>query len=163
MLHPENNIIAQIIAGGVGGAVKNGYNISLKNVHRCLLVCIIEQGADATQTTISPKQSSSGAGTAVGTDEKALTNNVNIYYNENCVTSNLLTKGTAAKTYQTDVNVSRTKMVIFDIVPAECMDIANGYDVLCVNTTDPAAANSLICIAILDPVRFAPLPTVFAD
>ncbi len=163
MFHPELNQIAQIIPMGVGGAGKNGINISLKNVQRAFIVCLIEQGVDATQTTFTLAQSSGNAGSATGTGEKALTNNVNLWYNENCALNNVLTKGTAAKSYQTDIQQSRTKMVIFDIIPAECMDIANGFDCIVVNSSDPAAANIAAAFAILEPARYAPLPTVFAD
>ena len=162
LFHPANNIIAQLIPMGVGGAVKNGINISLKNVHRAFIVCVIEQGADATQTTFTLQQSSGNAGSAAGTGEKALTNTVDLYYNENCALSNLLTKGTAAKSYQTDINQSRTKMVVFDVIPEQCMDLAGGFDCLVVNTSDPAAANVAAAFAILVP-RYGPLPTVFSD
>ena len=72
LLHPANNILAQIIPMGVGGAGKNGINISLKNVHRAYVVCVIEQGADGTRTRFSLRQSTGGPGTAAGTLEKAI-------------------------------------------------------------------------------------------
>lgn len=163
MFHPENCGFAQIIPMGVGGAAKNGINISLKNVHRAFIYCIIEQGADATQTTWTLQQSTGNAGSAAGTGEKALTNNVNIWYNENCALNNVLTQGTAAKTYQTDANQSRTKLVVFDIVPEQCMDLANNFDCIVVNASDPAAANVAAAFAVLVPERYSPLPTVYAD
>jgi len=161
--HPEMNQVAQIIPFGAGGAAKNGINISLKNVHRAFIYCIIEQGSDATQTTFTLAQSSGNAGSASGTGEKALTNNVPIYYNENCALDNTLTAASAAKSYQTDVNQDRTKMVVFDIVPQACMDLANNFDCITVNASDPAAANVAGAFAVLVPDRYAPLATVFAD
>jgi len=161
MLH-QNNQVAQIIPMGVGGAVKNGINISLKNVLRALIYCFIEQGADATQTTFTLQQSTANAGSATGTGEKALTDNVEIYYNEDCALNNVLTRGTAAKSYETDVEQSRTKCVVFDVVPAACMDVAGGFDCIVVNTTDPGAANIAFVFAILEP-KYSPMTTVFTD
>ena len=162
-MNPSLNCFAQIIPMGVGGAVKNGINISLKNVHRAFLYCVVQQGADATQTTFTPAQSSGNAGSASGTAEKALSQAVPIWANQNCALSNLLTAQTAAKSFQTDINQTRTKIVVFDIVPEDCMDIANGFDCIVMNTTDPAAANIVGVFAILEPARYVPLPTVFAD
>lgn len=160
--HPSLNQLAQIIPGAVGGAVKNGINISLKNCKRAFIYVIIEQGADATQTTVTLAQSSGNAGSASGTGEKALTDVCNLWYNENCALNQVLTKGTAAKSYQTDVNQSRTKMVVFEVIPGQCMDLANDFDCIVINSTDPAAANSLIAFAILDAAH-GPLPTVYSD
>lgn len=161
--HPESNQVAQIIPFAAGGAVKNGINISLKQIHRCFIYCVIEQGADATQTTFTLAQSSGNAGSATGTGEKALTNNVPIFYNENCALNQVLTAATAAKSYETDINQSRTKMVVFDIVPQACMDLANNFDCITVNSSDPGASNVAGAFAVLIPERYAPLATVYAD
>jgi len=158
----QKNQVAQIIPMGVGGAGKNGINISLKNVLKAYIYCFIEQGADATQTTFTLAQSSGNAGSAAGTAEKALTDNVNIYYNENCALNNVLTKGTAAKAYETDVNQSRTKLVVFEIFPEACMDLANGFDCIVVNASDPAAPNIAFAFALLEP-KYAPLSSVYTD
>jgi hypothetical protein len=161
--HPSMNALAQMIPFGVGGAVKNGININLDLVHRAFVVCLIQQGADGATPTITLGQSTVGAGTGTGTSEKAMSADCPVYYNQNCATSNLLTKATAtlgAYTFGNDQ--SRTKMAIFEVDPSLCMDVANGFDVLVLNTSDPAAANILGAFAILEP-RYGPLPTVFSD
>ena len=161
-LHPENNIMAMLIPTTPGGATKNGINISLKNVQRAYIVCINEKGADATQCTWTLAQSSGNAGSATGTGEKAMTNNVPIYFTDSAALSNLLAAATAAKSYQQAVTQSVTQIVVFDIVPESCMDVAGGFDCVTINTSDPAAANYITAFALLVP-RYSPLPTVFAD
>lgn len=162
MFHPELGQLAEIIPMTVGGAVKNGINISMKGVHRAFIVCKVQQGADGTQTTFTLAQSSGNAGSASGTGEKALTNNVDIWVNQNVALATALTKQTAAKAFQTDTEQSRTKLVVFDVRPAACMDVAGGFDCITVNSTDPAAANTINAFAILE-TRYAPAATPFAD
>jgi len=161
-LSAEANFIAELVPSAVGGGAMNGINISLKNVSRCLIVCVNRKGADATQCTWTLAQSSGNAGSAAGTGEKAMTNNVPIWYSDGFGTSNLLTAATAAKSYQQAATQSVTQCVVFEIVPELCMDLANGFDCVTVNASDPGAANSVYAYALLDP-RYSPLPTVFSD
>jgi len=166
--HPENNAMPDIIPFGIGGAAKNGINISLKNIHKAFVVCVVQQGADGTQVTFTLRQSTANAGSATGTDEKDVTKTCRVWYNENCALSNIVALATAiaaptAQTYVTDIQQSRTKKVIFEVIPAECMDIANGFDCITVNSTDPTVANIVGAFVLLDPIRYAPLPTVYAD
>lgn len=161
-MHPSFLNMAQIIPMGVGGGVKNGINISLKNANRAYIYCLVQKGADATQTTFTLAQSSGNAGNAAGTNEKAMTNNVPIYISDSFALDNTLTAATAAKAYQCAATQSVTQAVVFDIDPAACMDVANGFDCITVNTTDPGAANTVCAYALIDP-RFSPMPTPFAD
>lgn len=161
--HPEHNGYIVIHPMAAGGSTISGINISLKQAQRCFIYCEIEQGADATQTTFTLAQSSGNAGSAAGTGEKAMSANVPIFYNENCATNNVLSAATAAKSYQTDTGQSRTKLVVFDIEPAVCMDLANNFDCITCNATDPGAANICGIKALIVPERYSPLATVFAD
>jgi hypothetical protein len=161
-LSAENNIFASIAPSAVGGAVVSGINISLKNVQRALIYCVVQKGADGTQITWTMAQSSGNAGSAAGTAEKALTNVVPIYISDTAVGTNLLTAATPAKAYQTAITQGVTQVVCFDIVPELCMDLANGFDCVTVNATDPGALNSSYAFAILEP-RYTPLPNVFTD
>jgi len=161
--HPQNeNFPIMIIPTTPGGAGKNGINISLKNAHKAYIICINEKGADATQCTWTLAQSSGNAGSAAGTNEKAMTNVVPIWYTDNAALDNSLTAATAAKSYQQAVTQSVTQIVMFEIVPEQCMDIANGFDCVTVNASDPAAANYITAFAYIEP-RFAPMPTPFSD
>lgn len=161
-MNPTLNCIAEIIPQGVGGAGKNGINISLKHAHKAWIVCRNRKGADGTQCTFTLAQSSGNAGSASGTGEKAMTNNVPIYYSDNFSASNLLTKAADGKAYQQAITQAVTQVVIFEIVPESCMDLAAGFDCITVNASDPAAANTVSADAII-MARFCPLPTVFAD
>lgn len=159
----ESNFYADLIAPTVGGAAKNGINISLKNAQKALLYCIIKQGADGTQTTWEVVQSSGNAGSASGTGEKAITNNVPIWISDTAAGTNLLTATTAAKVYQTSITQSVTKVVVFEIVPELCMDLANSFDCVTVNTQgDPGAANTVHAFALIVP-RYSACPNVFTD
>lgn len=159
---PECNILAQLAPMSVGGAVVNGINISMKNVQRALIYCFVQKGAVATQVTWTLAQSSGNAGSAAGTGEKALTNNVPIYISDSFAGSNLLTETTAAKAYQNAATQSVTQVVCFDVVPELCMDLASGFDCITVNATDPTADNYACAFALLYP-RYAPMPTVYSD
>ena len=160
--HPSLNTLAQLAFFGID-AVRDGYFISLKNVHRAFIFVIVEQGADATAHVLTLKQATAGAGTTTGTGEKALLVNSPVYYNENCKINNIMTAGTAALgVYTMDANQSRTKMVVFEIVPERDMDMANSFDCIGIDISDLGAANVGGAFAILEP-RYGPLPTVFAD
>lgn len=167
MFHPELNQIAMLAAFGLDNT-RDGIFINLKTVHRAFICVIVEQGADATQHTFTLKQATAGAGTATGTSEKALLVNTPVLKNENCFTgateSNLLTAVTSTLgAYQSDVNASRTKMFVFDVLPERDMDIANGFCCIGIDFTDLAAANNAGAFAILVPSRYSPLGNVFAD
>jgi hypothetical protein len=160
--HPQNQQVAEIVPSGVGGGVKNGINLSLKNAHRAFIYCFNRKGADATQCTWTLQQSSGNAGSAAGTGEKNLTNPVPIYYSDGFDTSNVLTATTAAKLYQQAITQSVTQLVVFEVVPEACMDLAGGFDCIVVNASDPGAANSVHAFAVIEP-RNCPLPTPFSD
>lgn len=164
-IHPQTPYIVQIVPSGVGGGVKNGINISLKNAHCAEIWCFNEKGADATQCTWTLQQSSGNAGSATGTGEKALTNNVPIWYSDGFQADHTLTETTAAKAYQQAITQSVTQVVRFTIVPEECMDINNAstpFDCIVVNASDPGAANSVHAFAVIWP-RFEPLPNTLTD
>jgi hypothetical protein len=161
-LSAENNILAFIVPPGVGGAVKNGINLSLKNVLHALIYCVVQKGADGTQTTWTLAQSSGNAGSASGTGEKAMTGNVPIYYSDSAAGSNLLAATTAAKAYEQAITQSVTQVVCFDITPELCMDLDNGFDCIVVNSSDPGAANIAFAFALLEP-RYTPALTAYTD
>lgn len=161
MFHPEQNALVELVAGAVGGGAKNGLNVNLSNVQKAYIYCFNNKGADATQCTWTLQQSTGGGGSATGTGEKALTNNVPIWFTDTFQLSQVLAPTTAAKAYQQSAEQSRTQCVVFEVVPEACMDIAGGFDHIVVNASDPGAANSVHAIAILIP-RYAPLPDVLA-
>ena len=162
MLSVEHNIFAQLIPSAVGGAVKNGINISLKHAHRALIFCVTEKAGNATQVTWTLAQSSGNAGSAAGTGEKAMTAAVPIYICDDAALTNVFTAATAGVAYVNAVTASVTQVVVFEITPELCMDVANGFDCVTVNTTDPGGTNSVYAFALIEP-RYNPLPSVYVD
>jgi hypothetical protein len=165
MFHPELNLIANLTTWEMDNT-RDGTYISLKGVHRAFICVIIHQGVDATVHTVTLKQATAGAGTATGTGEKAFAVAVPCYYNQTgWATSNLLTASTTSAvgvfTFGADQSVD--KLLVIDIVPERDMDITNGFDCVSVNFSDLGAANSGGAFALLMPVRYAPMKTVYAD
>ena len=154
--------LAEIVPSGVGGGVKNGINVSLKNCHKAEIYCINRKGADATQCTWTLAQSTANAGSATGTGEKAMTNAVPIDYSDGFGTDNALTAATAAKTYQQAITQSVTQVCVFTIIPEQAMDLANSFDCVVVNASDPGAANIIHAFAVLHP-RFDPITNPLTD
>lgn len=114
--------------------------VSLKNVVRAWIVVYITQGA-ANTVQLDPVQATAVAGTG----SKALTNNCLIWSNLDVATNDTLTSRTAAKTYTTDAGV-KNKIVVFQIDPAETMDITNSFD--CIGLTTGASSASNITSAL---------------
>jgi hypothetical protein len=164
-INPQTPYIVEIVPSGVGGAVKNGINVSLKHAHMAEIWCFNNKGADATQCTWTLQQSSGNAGSAAGTGEKALTADVPIRYSDGFQADNALTAATAAKAYQQAVTQSVTQVAVFTVVPELCMDINNAstpFDCITVNASDPGAANSVHAFAVIWP-RFDPVSNPLAD
>jgi len=167
MFHPELNQIAILNAIHVDGTA-DGVYISLKDVHRCFIVIIHEQTAEGTASTYTLKQATAGAGTTTGTSEKALLVAGVAYANQNCFTgateSNILAAVTPTLgAYALNNSQSRTKLLVFDVLPDRDMDIANGFDCISVDATDIAAGNASVAFAILIPTRYSALGNVYAD
>jgi len=164
MFHPELNQLA-LMAIFSKDDLRDGTYISLKGVHRAFVCVMIHQGADATLHTVTLKQATGGAGTATGTAEKALLVNSPIYYNETTwASTNVLTAGTVTLgAYVFGADQTRSKLLVFDILPERDLDIANGFDCIGIDFTDLGATNAGGAFAILIPSRYAPLESVYAD
>jgi hypothetical protein len=139
-----------------------GINISLKNALKAYVVAIHRSGAAAAQGVVTLAQSTGNAGSASGTGEKALTNNVPIWINEASDADSLLTATTAAKAYTFDINQTRTKIAVFEVDPIACMDLPNGFDCLVANVTGGDALNFIDVFAIIEP-RYSPAGNFLAD
>ena len=160
--------IAEILPIAVLTGGRNGINICLRNYHRAFVVCKMTAGANGTAEVFTLAQSSGAAGTAAGTGEKVLTHNVPFMYCNDCGLTEdggqdvNWTVGTPAKAWTTDTAQSKSKICIFDIVPEDCLDLANNFDGITVNTTGSSSAHSGEVFAILLP-RYKPPLTVTSD
>lgn len=107
---------------------------SLKNALKAYIVCHVNQG-NAAQVTLSPLQGSDVSGTG----SKAITATP-IWADEDEATSDALVSKTAAATFQTSA-ATKDKVVVFEITPEQCMDIANSFDCIAIQTSASNAAN----------------------
>ncbi len=127
-----------------GSLITSGY-VNLRNALKAWLVVKINQGNAAT-VAITPQQATS----LTGTGAKALGNSgltsqpgAQIWLVDNTSTSggsDLLVAQTAALNFTTDALLQQ-KIVIFEIVPEEFLDIPNGFNHLGVSIAASNAAN----------------------
>jgi hypothetical protein len=130
----ENAAIVEALAPAADAAGRAGDYVSLKNGSRLFIVVHITQGNAAT-VALTVFQASAVAGTG----EKAITNTVPIWSNLDTATSDALVRRTDAVSYMTDAAV-KNKVVVFQI-DAASLDVANGFDCVCVKTGASNAAN----------------------
>jgi hypothetical protein len=107
---------------------------SLRNALKAYIVAHINQGA-ANTVQLSVMQATAVAGTG----GKAVTA-VPIWSNLNTGTNDTLVARTAAATYTTDAGLT-DKLVVFEITPESCMDLANGFDCISLSTGASNVAN----------------------
>jgi len=106
---------------------------SLKGALKAYVVAHINQGA-ANTVALTLNQATAVAGTS----PKAITA-VPIWSNLDTSLNDTLTARTAAASYTTDAGI-KDKIVVFEITPESCMDIAGGYDCISLSTGASAAA-----------------------
>ena len=102
---------------------------------KIFIVCRVNQGNAAT-VQFTPQQAKDLSGTGA----KALTNNCNIFTNLNTTAGDQYTLQTAAANYTTDAGL-HSKFVVFEIVPEDHMDMANGFCTITANTGASNASN----------------------
>lgn len=111
---------------------------SLRNASgKVAIVCRVNQG-NAAQVTFTPLQAQNSA----GLNSKAVGTNANppIFFNINTTLSDTLTAQAAAASFQTDVGLT-DKIVVFEFDPADCLDLANGFNHIAIQTSASNAAN----------------------
>jgi hypothetical protein len=155
---PEHAQIVEAMSPAADAAGRTGDYIKLANAAKVYIIAHITQGNAAT-VALTPMQ----AKDATGTDAKALTANTRIWANLDCAAGDGFTKATDAKNYTTDAGLKH-KLVIIEIDPAECMDLAGGFTWLTVTTGASNAANITQAIYIGTGLRYGGTkqPTVIA-
>jgi len=114
--------------------------VSLKNINKAIIVVNLTQAAGhATAFTLAQATAVAGTGT------KAVTNNVPIWANEDCATSDTLVRQTDAKAY-TITNDIKNKMIVFEVDPAIAMDTANDFDCLGLTVADSSQATNIASV-----------------
>ena len=142
-------------AADAGG--RTGLYRSLKNGLKAWVVVSINQGNAAT-VLLSLLQASAVAGTGT----KPCTADA-IYVNLDTSVNDAMTKVTGAATYTTDAGV-HDKIVIFEIMPDMCLDVANGFNSITVSTGASNAANITSAHLVMwGSIQGATLPNSYVD
>lgn len=125
----------QLLNPAADAAGRTSAYVSLKNSIKAYLVVHITQGNAAT-VALTPLQ----AQDVSGTGSKALSANVPIWSNLDVSLTSLLTQRSAAANYTTDAGL-KNKIVVFEILPEACLDIAGGFKTIAIQTGASNAAN----------------------
>jgi len=143
----QNAKLVEAITPQAGAAIAGDY-VSLKNAGMAYVVVQVAQGA-ADVMAISIEQ----ATVVAGTDSKVITNAVPIWSNLDCAASDTLVARTAAVNYSLDAG-QKHKMVVFKVDPAS-LDVAGGFDCICVKTAASNAANITSAMYVLTDQKYA--------
>ena len=127
---PERHLLSP----AADAAGRTGVYRSLKNAIKAYVVVSINQGNAAT-VLLSVLQASAVAGTG----SKAISA-TSIWANQDEAAADGDVAQTAAATFTTSATLKQ-KRIIFEIVPEQCMDVANGFDCITVSTGASNAAN----------------------
>lgn len=134
---PEELQVCNMLAPQLDGALTSKY-INLKFSSRSVYIKVSLTQANAAQCTITCGQATSNAGAGA----KALNGNAEIWYNEDMVASEVMTKGTAAKLYQFSATIKQ-KIVWFQIPIEVCLDMNNNFNHIYVTSSGSNVANIL--------------------
>lgn len=146
-----------LLANATDAAGRTGAYRSLRNALKAWIEVHINQGNAAT-VLLSVLQASAVAGTG----SKAVTA-VPIWTNLDTSVNDTLATQTAAATYTTDAGV-KDKIIIFEITPESCMDIAGGFDCITISTGASNAANiTAAYLRILGSYQQAKPPNSYVD
>ena len=147
-----------LLAPAADAAGRSSSFVSLKNALKAWIVCHVNQGNAAT-VALTPEQATAVAGTSA----KVITATP-IWANLDTATIAAPgVKETDAANFTTDAAV-KDKIVIFEIVPEQCMDVANGFDCINVTTGASNAANITSAeIYILGAYQQASPPSPLVD
>lgn len=147
---PAQASIVEAISPAADAGGRSGAWISLKNAIKAYVLVNITQGNAAT-VALTFQQATAIAGTGA----KALASgNMRIWANQDVSVNDTLTEVTAAQSFTTSAAV-KNKLVLFEINPAEVMDINNGFDCIQVITGASNAANITQAVYILTPLGFS--------
>ncbi len=132
---PQSFKIVELMKPATDAAGRTGSWVSLKNAKRATVVFHVQQ-ANAATIAVSINQATAVAGTG----SKVLSLAVPIWANLDTSVNDTLVRQTDAKNLTTDA-ATKNKMIVFQIDPALCMDIAGGFDCITIITGASNAAN----------------------
>lgn len=144
-LWEQGQVIDLLNAAADASGRTSGY-VSLTNATKAYVVCRVTQGNAAT-VQFSVLQGVNGNGSS-----KAVTA-MPIVADLDTGTSDTLVVETNATSFTTDAAEPKNKLVIFEVDPAQCMDINNGFNHIAVETGASNAANITSALLILMPIK----------
>lgn len=154
---PAQLPVIELLAPATDAAGRTSSYRSLRNALKAWIEVHMTQGNAAT-VALTPMQASAVAGTG----GKVITA-VPIWSNLDTSVNDTLTSRTAAANYTTDAAV-KNKIVIFEITPESCMDIANGFDCIAITTGASNAANITSArLHVLNAIQSASPPNSYTD
>lgn len=136
----ENLIVTNLLPNAADAGGRTSSYVSLRNAHKAWIVCEVNQGNAAT-VALTPLQATDSSGTsskAIGATPITLNNDTST-----ATGTDQNVPQTAAANFTTDAT-TKNKMVIFEIDPAECMDINNTtkpFEHIAIQTGASNAAN----------------------
>lgn len=143
----ENTHVVSAFKPQAGGSAIAGDYICLKNCNHVTVLVHINQ-ANAATVALTIEQATAVAGTS----SKAITEAVPIYLVADAVTSDSWVKQTDAVSFTTST-ATKEKLVAFEIDVAT-LDLANGFDCLCVKAGASDATNIISATYILSGERY---------
>jgi len=137
----------ELLAPAADAAGRTSVYVTMKSAHKAFIVCHLTQGnAAVVALNLLQAQDVAGTGSKAGPA-------VRIAADLDAAAGDAFTQETPANTFSTDAAL-KNKIVIFE-VPAEALDLANGFRTIAIETGASNAANITAAIAILTPERYA--------
>lgn len=132
---PAELPVSILLGAAADAAGRTSRYATLKNSVKAYVVVEVNQGNAATvQVSILQAKDVSG------TSSKAISSAVPIWLANNSAVTDAYVAQTAGTSFTTDATL-QDKLLIFEILPEACMDLANGFATIAVQTGASNAAN----------------------
>lgn len=154
---PLEAVPCNCLVPAADAAGRTGDYVSLKNAVKAWVVFYADQGNAAT-IAVTVQQASAVAGTGV----KDINAVARIWVNQDLVTSNALTQQADGKTFTTSAAV-KAKLVVFEVDPAQALDVAGGFDCITLTTGASNAANITSALIFVQPKYVTPTINYMVD
>jgi hypothetical protein len=154
----ENAEVVSLLTPSADAAGRTSKYISLKNGVKAFIVCYLNQGNAAT-VALTPLQATDN----LGTNSKAITATpIATNLDTDTVPADQFTMQPAAANFTTDAGL-KSKIVIFEIQPEECMDVNNtalglnqgAFNHIAIQTGASNAGNITSALLVVTPLRYA--------
>lgn len=145
----ESFKIVPLLKPAADAAGRSSGFITMKNASKAYLLCYIAQG-NAAPVTISLQQATSVSGARA----KALSGSAQVWYLDNADAGDTLVQQAPASSFTTST-ATTSKLVLFEILPEENLDVSNGFTSVNISTGPSNAANVTSAFAEIGPLYYA--------